>query len=115
MADQDKPIVTITGISGYLGSHTALVFLQDGSFRVRGTVRDKSNEAKLAPLRVAFGDLFEQLEIVEADLMNAQSLDDAIAGSTYVVHVASPFFFGNDESELITPAVNGTLTVVRAC
>ena len=47
----EKPLVTITGISGYIGSHTTLLFLQDGGFRVRGTVRDKNNEAKLAPLR----------------------------------------------------------------
>ena len=115
MAEADKPIVTITGISGYIGSHTALLFLQDGSYRVRGTVRDKNNEAKMAPLRTAFGELFDQLEIVEADLTNDQSLQEAIAGSTYVVHVASPFFYGSDESQLITPAVEGTLSVMRAC
>ena len=89
----DKPIVTLTGITGYIGAETCLQFLQDGGFRVRGTVRDKNNEAKIAPLREAFGDLFNQLEIVEADLMNEESLAAAIAGSTYVVHLASPFFF----------------------
>ena len=93
MAEADKPIVTITGISGYIGSHVTLMFLQNGNYRVRGTVRDKNSEAKLAPLRESFGDLFNQLELVEADLLNEESLVNAIAGSTYVVHVASPFFF----------------------
>lgn len=51
-----KPIVTITGMSGYIGSQTTLLFLKDGNYRVRGTVRDKNNAAKLAPLREAFGD-----------------------------------------------------------
>ena len=61
----EKPLVTITGISGYLGSHTALLFLQDGGYRVRGTVRDPSNESKVAPIRQAFGEeLFGQLELV---------------------------------------------------
>jgi dihydroflavonol-4-reductase len=64
----NRPLVTLTGISGYLGSWTGLKFLQDGGYRVRGTVRDLTNEAKLAPLRVAFGDLFSQLELVQADL-----------------------------------------------
>ena len=91
-AGEDKPIVTITGITGYLGGHVCLQFLQDGGFRVRGTVRDRTSEAKVAPLREAFGDLFNQLELVEADLMEEQSLIDAIAGSTYVIHTASPFF-----------------------
>ena len=57
-AEGEKPIVTLTGITGYIGSHTCLQFLQDGGFRVRGTVRDKTNEAKLAPIREAFGEHF---------------------------------------------------------
>ena len=42
-----KPIVTITGISGYIGANVALKYLEDGGFKVRGTVRDKDNEEKL--------------------------------------------------------------------
>jgi len=61
---------------------------------VRGTVRDKNNAAKLEPLKEAFGEeLYAQLQLVEADLMNEESMVSAIAGSTFVVHVASPFFF----------------------
>lgn len=55
----DKPIVTLTGVTGYLGSKVCERFLEDGSFRVRGTVRDKNNQAKLAPLREAFGAKFD--------------------------------------------------------
>ena len=47
--------------------------------------------------------------------MNEQSMIDAVAGATYVVHIASPFFFGGTEEEVITPAVNGTLACMRAC
>jgi len=65
-----KPNVLITGVSGYLGSHVALVFLKDGSYRVKGTVRDTKNQKKIDPLRKAFGDLFNNLELVEADLEN---------------------------------------------
>ena len=86
MVDVAKPIVTITGVSGFLGSRVCLDFLKCGEYRVRGTVRDTKNEARLAPLRKAFGDLFDQLELVEADLLDADSLTRAIAGSTYVVH-----------------------------
>lgn len=115
MVDGDKPVVTITGISGYIGAETCLQFLKDGGFKVRGTVRDKTNEAKLAPLREAFGDLFDQLELVEADLLQEDSLIAAVAGSTYMVHVASPFFMSDDPEQLITPAVNGTLAAMKAC
>ena len=47
--------------------------------------------------------------------MDEQSLITAIAGSHYVIHLASPFFFGSDESKLVTPAVNGTTYVMNAC
>ena len=86
-----KPLVVITGISGYIGLYVVRDFLQTGSFRVRGTIRGK-NEAKIKPIREAMGEaLFEQLEIVEADLLDADSLGKAIEGATYVVHTASPF------------------------
>ena len=58
MAEADKPLVLVTGISGYTGGQVALTFLQDGGYRVRGTVRDKNNAAKVEPLRECFGDLF---------------------------------------------------------
>ena len=111
-----KPVVTITGISGYLGSHVALLFLQDGGYTVRGTVRDKNNPAKVEPLREAYGDeLFSQLELVEVDLLNEESMIAGVAGSTFVVHVASPFYMSQNEEELVRPAVDGTLACMRAC
>ncbi len=85
-----KPKVVITGISGYLGSYVCHTFLQDGRFQIRGTVRDPGNEAKVEPLRMAFGDKFSELELFKADLLNPESLDKAIEGCDYVVHTASP-------------------------
>ena len=110
-----KPIVTITGISGFIGSRICLDFLQSGEFHVRGTVRDKSNEAKIAPLRKAFGEHFEKLELVNADCLDAESLERAISGSTYVVHTASPFNFKDTREQLIKVAVEGTMAVMKAC
>ena len=89
--------------------------MQDGGYRVRGTVRDKNNEAKVAPLREAFGEHFNRLELVEADLLNEESLIAAMAGATYVCHVASPFFMSDDAEQLITPALKGTEYVMNAC
>ena len=53
-----KPLVVITGVSGFLGSHVAHQFLMDGGFRVRGTVRDTKNPKKIDPIKKAFGDQF---------------------------------------------------------
>jgi GDP-D-mannose dehydratase len=50
MVETHKKKVVITGISGFLGSYVTKVFLEDGGFKVRGTVRDKKNQKKIGPL-----------------------------------------------------------------
>ena len=116
MVESSKKKVVITGITGFLGSHVCDYFLKDGSFDVRGTVRDKNNENKLAPLRKAFGENFNKLELVEADLLKPETIDEAIKGCDYVIHTASPFPIEEpkDENVLIRPAVEGTLAAVKA-
>ena len=59
MVESTKPTVLITGVTGYLGSQVCLCFLKSGSYIVRGTVRDKNNEKKIAPIRKAFGEYFD--------------------------------------------------------
>ena len=115
MTDDDtasKPLVTITGVTGYLGSQVCLSFLQDGSYRVRGTVRSLNSD-KVNQLQDGLGDHnFSKLELVEADLMNEESLIKACQDSTYIIHTASPFHFKGD---CVTPAVQGTTAIMKAC
>ncbi len=67
----EKPLVTITGVTGFIGSMIAKYFLEDDSYRVRGTVRDKNNAIKMEPLRKTLGDeLYNKIEIREANLLN---------------------------------------------
>ena len=107
--------ILITGVSGFLGSNCAKAFLDSG-YIVRGTVRSVNNPAKIDPLREAFGPAFERLELVEADLMNEESLARAAEGVDFICHTASPIPASQpkDENELVTPAVNGTLGIMRA-
>jgi len=118
MVDGAKPLVTITGVTGFLGSMTAKYYLEDGGYRIRGTVRDVNNATKINPLKSTLGEeLFSKLELVEADLLNQESISAALSGSTYVIHTASPFVLQDPEDEmtLIRPAVEGTLAVMNAC
>jgi len=112
-----KQKVLITGVSGFLGSHVAMKFLKNGTYQVVGTVRSVSNEAKIAPLRKAFGDLFKNLTLVEADLTDKTSIMKAAKGCDFIVHTASPLPIKapKDENEIIRPAVDGTLAVMEAC
>lgn len=115
--ESTKPLVVITGISGYLGSQVCRSFLADGSYRIRGTVRDKNNAKKMEPLKKAFGEVgFNSIEFVECDLLKPASLEKAIEGCDFLVHTASPISLKipKDEMELIRPAVEGTLTALRA-
>jgi nucleoside-diphosphate-sugar epimerase len=52
-----KPVVTITGISGFIGMYVVKEFIQDESFTVRGTMRGKTDD-KILPLKEAFGEDF---------------------------------------------------------
>eukprot|EP00298_Acanthocystis_sp_HF-20_P001957 c12442_g1_i1.p1 GENE.c12442_g1_i1~~c12442_g1_i1.p1 ORF type:complete len:353 (-),score=141.87 c12442_g1_i1:90-1148(-) len=106
-------LVLVSGASGFLASHTVLQLLAAG-YRVRGTVRSLKDESKVAFLREMSPD---KLELVEADLTNAQSWEAAAAGCDLCCHIASPFPIvkPNNEMELITPAVEGTKNVLAAC
>jgi len=59
---------------------------------------------------------FDHLAFVSADLTKDDNWDKAVEGCTYVLHVASPIFLSvpKDENEMIRPAVEGTLRVLKA-
>ena len=110
-----EPRVLVTGASGFIATHIVHQ-LQKQGYKVRGTVRSLNNENKIKPLRQLCPDAKHELELVEADLLNEESWKDAVKDCEYVLHVASPFPAANPahEDELIVPAVNGTLNVLKA-
>jgi nucleoside-diphosphate-sugar epimerase len=107
MPDQ---LVLVTGGSGFIGAHCIRRLHEDG-YRVRTTVRSLSREPEV---RSMAGD--GPLEMVAADLNEDAGWADAVAGCDFVLHVASPFPLGQPkhEDELIVPARDGALRVLRA-
>lgn len=67
-------------------------------------------------LRVGGVDAGDRLSFAAADLTSDAGWSDAIAGCAYVLHVASPFppAIPQHEDELIIPAREGALRVLRA-
>ena len=59
MEGAPKETVLITGISGYVGSQVCKFFLENGTFKVKGTVRDTKRAEKLEPLKAAFGEYYD--------------------------------------------------------
>lgn len=108
--------VLVTGGSGYVASHLILKLLQDG-YTIRTTLRSLSKEQQVrSALQNAGAVHMERLSFHAADLTQDKGWAEAIQGCTYVHHVASPFpgHAPKDENELIIPAREGTLRVLKA-
>src|SRR5580698_4141083 len=108
--------VLVTGGSGFVASHCILQLLAMGH-EVRTTVRNLSREADVrAMLRVGGVDPSDRLSFFAADLLSDDGWAQAVDGCQYVLHVASPFpqTIPEDENEIIVPARDGAVRVLRA-
>src|ERR1700733_11123729 len=108
--------VLVTGGSGFIGSH-AIVQLLAAGYQVRTTVRDLKREGDVrAMLRNGGVEPDGRLSFVTANLTSDTGWAEAVAGCEYVLHVASPLppAVPKHEDELIVPARDGALRVLRA-
>jgi dihydroflavonol-4-reductase len=89
--------VLVTGAAGYVATHV-IADLRAHGYTVRGTAR-----------RAVDG-------MVAVDLLRDEGWAEAVEGCDFVVHVASPFpgVKPKSDDELVRPAVDGTVRVLRA-
>ncbi len=105
--------VLVTGGSGYVAGWMIVGLLRRG-YRVRATLRSLEREASV---RSAVGGQVEagdQLTFSAANLLSDEGWENAVEGCDAVLHVASPMGQGEPEADLVRPAREGTLRVLKA-
>jgi nucleoside-diphosphate-sugar epimerase len=108
--------VLVTGGNGFLGGWCIASLLEQG-YDVRTTVRDLGREEAVHDAVGKAGlDSDSRIKVIAADLTSDAGWPEAVDGCRYVLHVASPFppVQPKDPDELIVPARDGALRVLRA-
>jgi nucleoside-diphosphate-sugar epimerase len=98
-----KPLVALTGGTGFVGSHVAEALLA-GGWRVRALVRRPESPGWLKGLGV---------EVARGDVREAAALDPFVAGADAVVHAAGKTS-ARSEAEYFASNTAGTANVVAA-
>jgi nucleoside-diphosphate-sugar epimerase len=113
-SDSSNPVL-VTGGSGYVATHLIAKLLRDGR-AVRATARSAGREPELREAVRRSGAEDGALDVVFADLGADEGWAAAVAGCEEIHHVASPIptVAPENPDELIVPAREGTLRVLRA-
>ncbi|MEL6969692.1 MAG: aldehyde reductase [Bacteroidota bacterium] len=108
--------VLLTGVTGFIGSHTAIQLLECG-YEVVGTLRSMARAEEIKAVIAEHTKQVDKLSFQEAELLDTESWRRAITPDiTYVQHIASPLprELPKTADELIVPARDGALNVLRA-
>jgi nucleoside-diphosphate-sugar epimerase len=106
-------VVLVTGASGFIATNIISAFLSAG-YHVRGTVRSESKAQSIAAI---FPQYKPQLSfVIVPDISAPGAFDEAVKGVDGVIHTASPFVLQvkDNKRDLLDPAINGTLNILRA-
>ncbi|KAF2104756.1 NAD(P)-binding protein [Rhizodiscina lignyota] len=106
-------LVLITGAPGLIGSHVVDQCLAAG-LKVRGATRDRQRNAWLDEyFHNKYGSaMYETVEVKDMTVDGAY--DEAVKDCAGVVHLATIGTFSTVADEVIPPAVEGALNVIRA-
>jgi dihydroflavonol-4-reductase len=110
-----KGNVLVTGGTGYIAGWCIVALLKQG-YAVRSTVRSPAKASSLRDVIASQVDPGDRLTTCVANLTSDAGWDEAVAGCEYVLHVASPLGTEDpkDPNDLIVPARDGALRVLRA-
>lgn len=97
--------VLVTGANGHVGSHTVAALVEAGH-QVKALVREGADLSALSNVDVT---------LCRGDIMNAASLDKAVAGCEVVVHLAAVYkTWAKEAATIVEPALRGTENLFTA-
>ena len=111
--------VLVTGATGFTATHLIDLLLRNG-WKVRATVRDVNNEAKVGPVRRLGAEEGEEpkseLELVAADLLKDEDWSEAAKECDYIVHLAAidPKSCKKDQSDMTWKTLKGLHNVLNS-
>lgn len=107
--------VLVTGASGFIAQQLILDLL-DAGHDVRGTIRSLAKSDGVKATLAEHHPRGAKIELVATNLETDHGWDAAVTGVDVIHHVASPFPLATpkDPMELIGPARDGALRVLRA-
>ena len=99
--------ILVTGASGFLGSHVTKQLIEDGK-NVKAAVR--------SPEKAEFLHQFGEVEIVQMDLLDLDSVKAAVDGCDDIIHCAAALNVGVKDSqrEVVDPSIQGTKNLISA-
>ncbi|RME92977.1 MAG: NAD-dependent epimerase/dehydratase family protein [Bacteroidetes bacterium] len=112
--DKSKPVM-VTGATGYVAGWLVKKLLEEGH-TVHAAVRQPDRKEKVAHLDAIAAKASGTIRYFKADLLQAGSYAEAMAGCELVYHTASPFVTDveDPQRDLIDPAVKGTANVLHS-
>lgn len=107
--------VLVTGATGFIAGHVIHQLVEAGH-EVTGTARSASRAQALNGALSEYAGKVINVPILEADLSSDKGWAEAAAGMDFVQHIASPIpaKLPRDHDELIVPARDGALRVLKA-
>jgi nucleoside-diphosphate-sugar epimerase len=112
VTSSDGP-VAVTGASGFIGAHTIISLLKRG-YDVRACVTDLTNPDKTEFLLALNNEHPGNVTLVQANMLEDGSYDDAFAGCSAVLHVGTPMGYGgaNNPVQVYEGAINGIKNII---
>lgn len=111
-------MILVTGGSGLVGSHLLLELIRSGNtLPIKATTRRLSQELQFRTIAAHYQDItqhqLDQIQWIQADMGDIESLESAMVGVTQVYHCAAAVSFDPKKTELIHATnVEGTAALV---